>query len=218
MDSKFKLKTGVGLAVMAAGGLLSYKLLFTNTSYKVVRVIDGDTFETVEKQRIRIDGIEAPEKGMCGADAASKELSKLILSKKVYLKIRYVDAYKRLISDVYDANGNLVALKLMEKGAVIVRQRGEINRKLVDTEALARKNRTGLFGFPCTQDVNSENPECNIKGNVRANSQTRLYHLPKCRNYKLTQIQLYFGDKWFCTEKEAIRAGFVKADDCREIN
>jgi hypothetical protein len=27
-------------------------------------------------------------------------------------------------------------------------------------------------------------------------------------------IQLHQGDQWFCTEKEAVKAGFVKAGGC----
>ena len=101
-----KVIVGTGIAAVIAGSLLSYNLLFAKTSYTVSRILDGDTFETVEKQRVRIDGIQAPESGLCGADKATETLSKLILNKKVFLKVRYLDAYRRMISEVYDQNGS----------------------------------------------------------------------------------------------------------------
>ncbi len=36
--------------------------------------------------------------------------------------------------------------------------------------------------------------------------------------YEKTEVQLYMGDQWYCTEKEAIKAGYVKATDCFEKN
>lgn len=205
---------GTGIAAIVAGSLFSYNLLFSKTSYTVSRIIDGDTFETVEKQRVRIDGIQAPEAGLCGAKKAAETLSKLILNKKVFLKVRYLDAYRRMISEVYEQNGKLVAEELAGSGAVIVRQKGETNKKLLAAGNSAREKGIGVYGLPCTQEINSEKPNCTIKGNIRQGTDDKLYHRSDCRNYKLTKVQLYLGDSWFCTEQEAIKAGFKKATDC----
>lgn len=202
------------MAAVLVGSLLSYNLLFSKTSYTVSRVIDGDTFETVEKQRVRIDGIQAPEIGMCGAEKATETLSKLILNKKVFLKVRYLDAYRRMISEVYEQNGKLVAEELAQKGVVIVRQKGETNKRLLAAGDEAREKGIGLYGLPCTQETNLEKPGCTIKGNIKQGTVDKFYHRPDCRNYKLTQVQLYLGDLWFCTEEEAIKAEFKKASDC----
>lgn len=205
---------GAGIAAVAVGSLLSFNLLFSKTAYTVTRVIDGDTFETAEKQRIRIDGIQAPETGLCGADEATKELTKLILNKKVFIKVRYLDAYRRMISEVYDINGNLIAEKMVIDGFAIVRQKGDSNSNLLKAGNLAREKGIGLYGLPCTQDVNTEKPACSIKANIHQGNNEKLYHRIDCKNYKLTQVQLYLGDQWFCTETDAQKAGFVKAGDC----
>lgn len=216
MKKKFH-KTAItaGIATLAVGSLLSYKLLFAKTSYLVTRVIDGDTFETAQKQRIRIDGIQAPEKGLCGDKEAEIVLSKLVLNKKVFLKVRYLDAYRRMVSEVYDKNGNLIAEKLAEKGVVIVNQKGKTNPKLLQSAVNARNIGIGLYGLPCTQQTNQEKPSCTIKGNIRFGGDEKLYHRIDCGEYKNTKVQLYLGDSWFCSEDEAQKAGFKKGGDCK---
>jgi len=54
-------------------------------------------------------------------------------------------------------------------------------------------------------------PGCNIKGNVSQNSGRKLYHLPGMEDYETTNIDPSYGEKWFCTEAEAINNGWQKA-------
>jgi hypothetical protein len=79
--------------------------------YTVTSVIDGDTFITSEKQHIRLDSVNAPELGSCLGTEAKTELSKLVLNKKVYLKVTYIDGL-RLIASVYTTRGNVGELML----------------------------------------------------------------------------------------------------------
>ena len=58
------------------------------------------------------------------------------------------------------------------------------------------------------QNVNSPTPQtCRIKGNV-SNSGERYYHCPNFPSYSQTVVNPSEGDRWFCTEAEAISAGF----------
>ena len=59
--------------------------------------------------------------------------------------------------------------------------------------------------------LNSFNPNCNIKGNISQSSGKKYYHLPGMEDYEITQIDEGFGERWFCTEQEAIDAGWTKA-------
>ena len=54
---------------------------------------------------------------------------------------------------------------------------------------------------------------CLIKGNVtkKGKTITRIYHLPGTQYYKTVKINAKEGDKWFCTEKDAKKAGFRKS-------
>ena len=47
----------------------------------------------------------------------------------------------------------------------------------------------------------------NIKGNVNSNGE-KIYHCPNWRDYDRTEIIESEGDRWFCSEAEARRAGF----------
>lgn len=55
------------------------------------------------------------------------------------------------------------------------------------------------------------NPNCKIKGNISQNSGKKYYHLEGMEDYESTVIDLTSGERWFCTEEEAIRSGWTKA-------
>ncbi len=49
---------------------------------------------------------------------------------------------------------------------------------------------------------------CNIKGNISFNTGERIYHVPGQEHYAETRIRLEYGERWFCSEGEARRAGW----------
>ena len=61
---------------------------------------------------------------------------------------------------------------------------------------------TDLFG-----KVNYEG--CMIKGNISSKGD-RIYHCPLWRDYDKTVITEEKGERWFCTEEEAVAAGWRK--------
>ncbi len=54
-------------------------------------------------------------------------------------------------------------------------------------------------------------PGCTIKGNISINTGNKLYHLPGMEDYESTVINSGSGERWFCTESEAIANGWRKA-------
>jgi hypothetical protein len=54
---------------------------------------------------------------------------------------------------------------------------------------------------------------CQIKGNINAQG-VRIYHPPGCRYYKDTIIDTNRGERWFCTEAEAVAAGWRRTKVC----
>ena len=179
--------------------------------YYAARVIDGDTFVTKEKQVIRIASVDAPNLGRCGDIEAKRYLEKLIMGKPLYLKVYFRDPYQRLISAVYTDDG-LVNEKLVEKGvAYYFSTTAEIGEQIRVTGDKARQKGIGIYSSVCTQMTNKDQPNCQIKGN---NLVEKIYFLPGCRTYDTVFVQLYKGDKWFCTESEAIKEGFRKALSC----
>lgn len=53
--------------------------------------------------------------------------------------------------------------------------------------------------------------KCNIKGNISYNSGQKIYHLPGMEDYQGTVIDKSRGERWFCTETDAIAKGWKKA-------
>ncbi len=78
---------------------------------------------------------------------------------------------------------------------------------------LTSKNRT--INPLVTSVANNQNispqPDCNIKGNISLNSGIKFYHLVGMEDYEITRIEESKGEKWFCTEAEAIASGWRKA-------
>ncbi len=84
----------------------------------VLRVIDGDTFETKQGQKVRLLGINAPEVGQPKADKATEFLKKKLLNKEVELIIQedYIfDIYDRVLAVVFVDEENINKL-LLEQG------------------------------------------------------------------------------------------------------
>lgn len=50
---------------------------------------------------------------------------------------------------------------------------------------------------------------CSIKGNI--SSGEKIYHLPGDRHYDVTKISESKGERWFCSESDAVNAGWRHA-------
>lgn len=67
-------------------------------------IVDGDTFDILTGERIRLADIDTPERGEWGYHEASNALSSMIFNRKVYLDIddvSWTDRYGRLVCLVY---------------------------------------------------------------------------------------------------------------------
>jgi len=54
-------------------------------------------------------------------------------------------------------------------------------------------------------------PGCDIKGNISFNTGEKIYHVPGQEYYDETIIRPEYGERWFCTEYEAIANGWRKS-------
>jgi micrococcal nuclease len=202
-------KVAIGGAIVGTLGLGFWS---SKAFYTVTEVIDGDTFVTTEKQYIRLDSVNAPELEYCLGKESKAELEKLVLHKKVYLKVSYIDGM-RLIASVYTTQGN-VGAKMLEKGmATFADKSTQKQPGLLEVSQKAREKGIGVYSNKCTQETNPIAPKCNIKGNIREG--VKYYRFPNCYYYNHTTMELYKGDKWFCTEAEAKKEGFTKGGDCK---
>ena len=89
----------------------------------VVDVIDGDTIEVDGVGRVRLVGVDTPEIGECGYDAARDQLAALVLGESIELVPGGVDdrdRYDRLLRYV-DVDGTDAGLLLIEEGLAVSR-------------------------------------------------------------------------------------------------
>ncbi len=92
---------------------------------RVLSITDGDTIET-SLGTVRIIGIDAPERGECGADEAAATLKRLIPDNSEALLTlpsgqNDEDRYGRLLRYVTNARGIDVGLTLLEAGQAVAR-------------------------------------------------------------------------------------------------
>lgn len=86
---------------------------------RVVGVLDGDTIDVLADEtslfRIRLSGIDAPEKGQPFGQAAKALMSKLAFQKTVIVTWRKKDRYGRLVGKVEHAQTDL-GLEMIKAG------------------------------------------------------------------------------------------------------
>jgi len=115
----------------------------------VVHVIDGDTFETKNGQKVRLLSVNAPEVGQKGAEEATEFLKQKVLNKEVELIIQedYIfDIYDRILA-VVKVGDEIINKELLEKG--LAEFYDDPNVKIIKKEKYGRKielkGNTGLI-------------------------------------------------------------------------
>jgi len=122
---------------------------------RVVKVLDGDTLEVlVERQpvRVRIHGIDTPERGQPWADNARQALARRVFGKSVRVNDVDRDRYGRVVGEVY-ADDVCVGCELLREGNAWVYRRYTDDPVLYELEAQARAARRGLWSLPEAQRV-----------------------------------------------------------------
>jgi endonuclease YncB( thermonuclease family) len=185
-----------------------------SSGVSVVGVIDGDTLVLEGKSKVRLRYVDAPELEYCGGLDAKSYLEKLVVGKKVRIEDQIPDQYGRGMALVYQGN-TLVNKKMLESGWVRYHHDTSSQTDELKTAVEEAKNeRRGIYGTCQSKDA-PDNLKCVIKGNIDTNSDARKYYLPDCAQYKFTIVEKDIGENWFCTEKEAIAAGYTKAKTCK---
>ena len=181
----------------------------------VIEVFDGDTLLLDGKERLRLRQVDAPELSFCGGEQAKKLMVDLAKGKRVVIKEQILDQYGRPMALVYQ-DGKLLNLEILASGwaryhADQTTQAGILK----EVAGKAKEEGKGIFSSLCYQTENLQKPDCLIKGNVDKNSTARKYYFPGCTQYEFTIVEKDLGEDWFCTEDEAQKAGFIRAETCR---
>jgi len=120
---------------------------------RVVAVQDGDSIEVLsggERVRVRIFGIDTPERGQPWAERSKRALSARVAGREVRVNEVTVDRYGRTVGEVY-ADGVCVGCELVREGHAWVFRRYTDDPVLFELEADARAARRGLWSLPEAQ-------------------------------------------------------------------
>jgi len=139
-----------GLTIITLAGL-SYGLAAEFTG-EVVSVLDGDTIEVLHNQhpeRIRLSGIDCPEKGQAFGQKAKQAASALAFGKNVTIQTHGKDKYKRTLGDVILPDGTNVNQELVKQGwCWWYKKYAPGDTVLEGLEKAARESRKGLWVDP----------------------------------------------------------------------
>ena len=115
---------------------------------KVVKVADGDTITVLDaannQHKIRLQGIDAPEKGQAFGDAAGRYLAGLVAGQEVRVTWTKRDKYNRILGTVY-VNGEEVNLAMLRAGFAWHYKRFDSTPAYDKAEIEARVARRGLW-------------------------------------------------------------------------
>lgn len=115
---------------------------------KAVRIVDGDTFDLlVDKTtyRIRLAGIDAPEKGQDFGTASKQLLGTLCKDELLTVVVTDTDRNKRKIAEVYTGKKLWVNKEMIAKGMAWHFIKYSSSKELAAAEQQARKNKAGLW-------------------------------------------------------------------------
>ena len=216
------LVTLVALVSLIVNALLLHNRSSNAKTYQVSEIIDGDTFtieSAGETRRVRLIGVDTPETGKCLSREAKNTLSKFVVNKNVLLEDQFTDPYGRIMANVY-AGDRYINQEMLALGLGRMDYYEHPRREQLKTAyAVARENKRGIFSQKCisrTPPVSSDSTVlCDVKGNIDDNTQKKIYFLPDCNNYSQVTIDLSTSDQWFCSEGEAIQAGFAQSTTCK---
>jgi hypothetical protein len=176
--------------------------------FRVLRVIDGDSVEMTGKERLRLVGIDAPERDEPFYDSARAVLRRLTQGKSLEIRFsrRRRDSYGRLLGYAYDdtlfINRRLVRLGL----ALVYPHRDNLEdtrqmNSLFAAQDSAMTERIGIWSVPrVPEDF------------YLVTSRGLRFHRPACRFIDPDRIDQYIK---FYSREEAFRAGYSPCRECR---
>lgn len=185
------------------------------------RIVDGDTIDVSragETVRIRLEGIDCPERNQPFAEEAMALTALLVEGKMVDVIAKEKDAYGRTAARVF-VDGRDLSAELLKAGLATHYRKYNSDWLLASLERQARAEGAGMWGTPP-----SPAPAPATKGSPRKDSRTvpsspaayhgnvrsRVFHSPACPHYDCPNCTRRFGSR-----EEALAAGFRPCGRCK---
>jgi endonuclease YncB( thermonuclease family) len=191
------------------------------------RVVDGDSL-VINQTRLRLHGIDAPESNQqcirdnkawpCGKEATSA-LAEIVKGAHLNCAVLDRDRYRRLVVRCAVGEADL-GERLVRLGLAMAYT--QYSEDYVEAEAFARKRRVGIWSGEFVepwlwrrgQRISSEQKpisgSCLIKRNISSSGE-KIYHPPQGTYYSRTKVDPSKGERMFCSEEEAVAAGWRRS-------
>jgi micrococcal nuclease len=115
---------------------------------KVVSIADGDTITVLDAEKvqhkIRLEGIDAPEKGQAFGTKSKEKISEKVGEKELVVRWTKKDRYGRILGDVYLGDRH-INLEMVRDGMAWHYKQYSKSKELSDAEDEARKSQKGLW-------------------------------------------------------------------------
>lgn len=187
-------------------------------------IVDADTIR-VNGIPIRLYGIDAPESRQtceregksyaCGKEAI-RVLADLIAARPVRCELLGKDNYGRSLG-ICSVGGIELNVAMVLQGWALAFVK--YSSRYVEDQKRAEAARIGLWAgsfvkpWEWRSDMSRSaqaTGNCIIKGNINGKGE-RIYHMPFQQYYSRARVDTNRGERWFCTEDEAISAGWRRS-------
>lgn len=192
---------------------------------KVIKVLDGDTIDILTQNqpvRIRLNGIDAPEKGMPHGQKAKEFVLDLAAQKVVTVNVSDTDKYGRSIGDVTLPDGRNLNREIVKAGYAWWYRKYSKDASLGELEEEARKAKRGLW-----QDKEPQPPwewraerrggasSANaasvavVSGSYHGNVKSGVFHQASCEQFNCKNCSASLESR-----QEALAAGYRPCGTC----
>lgn len=211
-----------------------------STPVRVVGVSDGDTIRVVangQEARVRLHGIDAPERGQDFGTVATKGLRSLLTGRQVSIEQTDIDRYGRTVAIVY-ADGLNVNEAMLTNGWAWVYPKYCLQgfcEQWRQMEAAARADKKGLWqerapqppwAWRAQQNTQQAPASASHSGNVHAsagysgnmhasagysgNVKSGVFHRSSCKHFRCKNCT-----RTFSSRQQALAAGFRPCGNCK---
>ena len=190
-------------------------------SARVVGITDGDTITVLrggnEQVKVRLEGIDTPERGEPFSAQAKRFISSLVFGKQVGIQVKELDRYGRTVARVI-VDGTDTSLALVQAGLAWHYTRYSDDADLARGENVAKSAGIGLWSLPnpappwglrqrqqSAANASRSSEDVEYHGNRNSN----VFHAPWCRYYSCKNCTAKFKSR-----AEAVAAGYRPGGIC----
>jgi len=189
---------------------------------KVIGVTDGDTIKVLQNHtqyKIRLYGIDTPEKRQDFGMRAKQFTSGLVYGKNVKVVEKDVDRYGRIVGLVYVGGDTCVNQEIVKNGFAWVYKRyckDDFCKDWIKFEEQARSSKVGLWSHPTPippwefRHGKQSASKSDMTGTVyHGNNSSKVFHRSGCKAYDCKNCTARFPSR-----EQAISAGYHPCKIC----